>query len=89
MTVAMREASLDDPAIRPTPGGSAASPDDTASLFAAARSGDRAAAERLVDATYRNVYAALFRFTGGDADLASDLTQETYRKAWESLASFR
>lgn len=39
--------------------------------------------------TYRRVYAAQLKFTGGDADLAGDLTQETYRKAWTSLRSFR
>ena len=50
--------------------------------------GSREAAERLVDATYSKVFAALVRMTG-DRDEAADLTQETYRKAWKSLAEFR
>ena len=58
-------------------------------LLASLASGDRQAAERLVDETYRLVYASLMRLTGGDADLAADLTQETYRKAWKSLPSFQ
>lgn len=61
---------------------------EAASLLASVRGGDRAAAERLVEATYRQTFAALCKLTGGDADLAADLTQETYRKAWQSLAGF-
>jgi RNA polymerase sigma-70 factor (ECF subfamily) len=49
---------------------------------------ERRAAEALVEASWRQVYAALFRLTGGDADLAADLTQEAYRKAWAALGSF-
>jgi RNA polymerase sigma-70 factor (ECF subfamily) len=56
-------------------------------LLAAMAGGDRAAAERLVERTYRGVYAYLRRLCG-DADLAADLTQETYRRAWASLAGF-
>lgn len=56
-------------------------------LLADLAAGDRAAAERLVEQTYRAVFALLKRLTG-DADLAGDLTQETYRKAWGSLQSF-
>lgn len=50
--------------------------------------GERRAAERLMEETYEQVYAALLRMTGFDAELAADLTQDTYRKAWQSLASF-
>lgn len=57
-------------------------------LIAAARAGDRSAAEELVDRSYRGVFAALVRMCGGDADLAGDLTQDTFRKAWEALARF-
>ena len=46
------------------------------------------AAERLMEESYHQVYAALLRMTGFDAELAADLTQDTYRKAWQSLASF-
>ncbi len=58
-------------------------------LLEALASGDRRAAERLVDETYRQVFASLVRLTGGDTEAAADLTQETYRKAWKSLPSFR
>jgi RNA polymerase sigma-70 factor (ECF subfamily) len=56
-------------------------------LLDAVRGGDRAAAEALVERTYSAVYASLFKMCG-DADTAADLTQETYRKAWEALATF-
>jgi len=46
------------------------------------------AAEALLDSTYRRTYATLLRLCGGDADLAADLTQETYRKAWAALGRF-
>ncbi len=58
-----------------------------AELLAALAAGDRAAAERLVERTYRGVFAYLRRLCG-DSDLAADLTQETYRRAWDSLAGF-
>ncbi|MEM7351422.1 MAG: sigma-70 family RNA polymerase sigma factor [Acidobacteriota bacterium] len=58
-------------------------------LLTALSSGDRRAAEQLVDETYEMVYASLMRLTGGNADLAADLTQETYRKAWKSLPRFQ
>ena len=50
--------------------------------------GERRAAEELVEATWRQIYAALFRITGGDPELAADLTQEAYRKAWAALPGF-
>lgn len=58
-----------------------------AELLAALAAGDRTAAERLVERTYRGVYSFLRRLCG-DAELAADLTQETYRRAWESLGGF-
>ncbi|HUP64862.1 MAG TPA: RNA polymerase sigma factor [Thermoanaerobaculia bacterium] len=51
------------------------------------RAGDRAAAEDLVSSTYQRIYAYLIRLSGRPED-AADLTQETYRKAWQSLSSF-
>lgn len=57
------------------------------SLLAAVRGGDRAAAEALVERTYTAVYASLVRLCG-DSDLAADLTQETFQKAWQALAKF-
>ena len=59
-----------------------------AELVDALLAGSRDAAERLVELTYRQTYAALVRLCG-DPDLAADLTQDTYRKAWTSLHSFR
>ena len=56
-------------------------------LLAAIRGGDRSAAEEIVERTYSAVYASLYRLCG-DGDLAADLTQETYRKAWEALGGF-
>jgi RNA polymerase sigma-70 factor (ECF subfamily) len=50
--------------------------------------GSREAAEALVETTYGLVYASLMKLCGGDAALAADLTQETYRKAWTSLHEF-
>lgn len=56
-------------------------------LLTRVRSGDRAAAEELVERTYSAVYASLYRLCG-DGDTAADLTQDTYRKAWEALDRF-
>jgi RNA polymerase sigma-70 factor, ECF subfamily len=60
---------------------------DERQLLVAMRSGDRSAAETMAARTYRAVFASLVRLCG-DSDLAADLTQETYRKAWEAFASF-
>lgn len=61
--------------------------DDERRLLVAIRGGDRAAAEEMVERTYSAVFASLFRLCG-DSDLASDLTQETYQKAWAALPGF-
>src|ERR1700694_2798450 len=61
--------------------------DQESRLLAALAAGTREAAERLVERTYRGVYGLLRRLCG-DSDLAADLTQETYRKAWTALAGF-
>ena len=60
---------------------------DEQSLLAAIRNGDTAAAEELVERTYSAVFASLYRLCG-DRDLAADLTQETYQKAWGALPRF-
>jgi RNA polymerase sigma-70 factor (ECF subfamily) len=57
-------------------------------VLTALRGGDRAAAEEMIERTYSGVYASLFRMCGGNADMAADLTQETYQKAWQSIGSF-
>lgn len=61
---------------------------DERRLLAAARSGDRAAAEELAARTYEQVFSTLVRLAGGDVDRAADLTQETYRRAWKALGGF-
>jgi RNA polymerase sigma factor (sigma-70 family) len=61
---------------------------EESTLLDAARAGRRDAAERLAAATYRKLYAACCRMTG-DPEAAADLTQETYRKAWQALPGFR
>ncbi len=60
---------------------------DERRLLEAIRGGDRAAAEEMVDRTYSAVFASIFRLCG-DGDLAADLTQETYQKAWAALSGF-
>lgn len=57
-------------------------------LLAALAAGDRQAANRLVDATYQQVFASQLRLCGGRRDLAADLTQDTYQRAWRSLHTF-
>ncbi|HUP48537.1 MAG TPA: sigma-70 family RNA polymerase sigma factor [Thermoanaerobaculia bacterium] len=60
---------------------------DEKRLLEAVRGGDRDAAEAMVERTYSAVYASLFRLCS-DRDLAADLTQETYQKAWAALRGF-
>lgn len=60
---------------------------DERQLLEAIRSGDRLAAEEMVERTYSAVFASLCRLCG-DNDLAADLTQETYQKAWAALSRF-
>lgn len=61
--------------------------DEERKLLAAIRAGDHDAAEILVERTYSAVFASVHRLCG-DSDLAADLTQETYQKAWGALAGF-
>lgn len=61
--------------------------DEERTLLAAIRAGDREAAESLVERTYSAVFASVYRLCG-DSDLAADLTQETYQKAWGALKGF-
>lgn len=72
----------------PEPEREAAGPwPDERSLLEAVRAGNRTAAEVMVERTYSAVYASLFRLCS-DGDLAADLTQETYQKAWTALPRF-
>jgi RNA polymerase sigma-70 factor (ECF subfamily) len=67
------------------PGSSSEAREDR--LLAALAGGGRAAAERLVEETYGRVYGFLLKLCG-DPELAADLTQESYRRAWDALAGF-
>ena len=73
----------------PDPGGPPPIADDEAVLWQKAAKGDLEAADALARCTYRAVYASLCRLCGGNQELAADLTQETYRKAWRSIGKFR
>jgi RNA polymerase sigma-70 factor (ECF subfamily) len=61
---------------------------DEAALLRSLREGNREAAEALVEGSLGKVYGLLHHLCAGDADLAADLAQETYRKAWEALSGF-
>ena len=74
-TVAAHETGAPDPAL------------DERGLWREMADGNRAAAEALVEGTYRMVFGSLVKLCG-DTDLAADLTQETYRKAWVSIGRF-
>jgi RNA polymerase sigma-70 factor (ECF subfamily) len=63
-------------------------PPDEAQLTRSLLAGDRLASEALIRLTYRRVFGLLVNLCHGDRELAADLTQETYRKAWEALPSF-
>jgi RNA polymerase sigma-70 factor (ECF subfamily) len=50
--------------------------------------GDREAGERWVTAEYPRIYRLLRHLTGA-VETAEDLTQQTFLKAWQALATFR
>lgn len=81
---------LTDPRSAAVPvGWSRADPDqDPADLVVAARDGDPAAFERLVELTHRDTYTLALRLTGNAED-ARDVTQEAYLRAYRGLAGFR
>ncbi len=60
---------------------------DLHQIIEAARHGDKAAAVRLVELTYRRVYTFLRRLTRNEAD-AADLTQRTFSRVWQALPQF-
>jgi len=51
------------------------------------RRGEQVAAVDLVDMYYERIYAFLRRLSANEAD-AADLTQRTFGRVWESLATF-
>src|SRR6266516_4533166 len=57
------------------------------SLFAAARIGDPAAFEALVEPHRRAIHLHCYRMTGSLAD-ADDLLQESLLKAWRKIGTF-
>ena len=61
---------------------------DLDDLVAAARTGDRAAFDALVRATYVDTYTLAHRLTGDDED-ARDVVQEAYLRAYRGLRRFR
>ena len=65
-----------------------ASATDASLLIDKLRSGDAAAFEILVERHSRDIYALLYRLTE-NAEEASDLTQDTFLRAFRSITSFR
>src|ERR1700690_2653158 len=61
---------------------------DLADLVAAARAGDRAAFDQLVQATYADMYTLAYRLTGNEDD-ARDVVQDAYLRAYKGLRRFR
>ena len=57
-------------------------------MVARARSGDVTAFEELYQLTCGRIYALCLRMCG-NAHVAEELTQESYLKAWQKLATFR
>jgi len=63
-------------------------PSDEGQLTRALLAGDRHAGEALIRLTYRRIFGLHVNLCQGDRELAADLTQETYRKAWQALPEF-
>lgn len=73
----------------PEPGGTAAGhPGALAALVQAARSGDEAARDDLVRATWAGTYTLALRLTRNEHD-AADVVQEAYLRAHRALPGFR
>jgi RNA polymerase sigma-70 factor (ECF subfamily) len=61
---------------------------DDQALVAACLAGDKGAFDEIVERHRRTVYQVCFRFANNHED-ASDLTQETFVRAWKGLRSFK
>ena len=61
---------------------------DDAALVAASLAGEREAFDVIVERHRRTIYQVCYRFVGNHED-ASDLTQETFVRAWRGLPSFK
>ena len=66
----------------------ATDPADDTALVEAARAGDTTAFDTLVTRHRRTVYQVCYRFVNHHED-ASDLTQDTFVRAWKALGTFR
>lgn len=67
---------------------SSTTPDETGDLVRRSRAGDPDAFEALYREHSGRVYALCLRLSG-DAQQASELTQDVFVRAWEALGSFR
>lgn len=56
-------------------------------LVLQAQAGDTAAFDRLVDRHHRRIYGTVAKMTG-DRELALDLTQDAFVRAWERIGAF-
>lgn len=63
-------------------------PEQIQGLVRRARAGDSAAFEQLIDCYKHRIYNYVLRMVG-DPDTAEDIAQETFIRAYSSLASFR
>ncbi len=61
---------------------------DEAELLARCRAGDQLAFRRLLELHHQRVYRTAYALVA-DADEATDITQETFLKAWRALPGFR
>ena len=61
---------------------------DLAELVTAAKAGDKAAFDELVEATHAEMYTLAYRLTGNAED-AQDVVQEAYLRAYKGLKRFR
>lgn len=59
-----------------------------AKLLKRLRDGERTAFEMVVQTHYQSIWRQHYLLCG-DADLAADLTQETFLQAWRSIGAFR
>lgn len=75
---------MDNDPVRATSGAAG----DADGLAERARSGDRAAFDRLYEVTVGRVYAVCLRMCG-NVSHAEELTQDAYVRAWRSLPTFR
>ncbi len=79
---------LDTPPVRVLPRQWHGEQPQVHALVEAAREGDAAAFERLVELTHRDTFTLALRLMGDPED-ASDVTQEAYLRAYRAMGTFR